>query len=140
MTNRFGDALVAAGLTAVCLMAGCALHQPEPGSSKDGAVRVLGSKPAPSSSAGHVRVDSIQRLDGEDGKAVSGVVTVRNISDEARTVRVSVSWINGTGKPIGPDAVSAQSVTLASGESRELRFDGAPGSRDFKVALGAAAN
>jgi len=86
-----------------------------------------------------VRVESIQRLDSDDGKAVSGIVTVRNLGATRRTVQVSVNWLNDSGGSLGPNSVSSQSLTLAPGESSVLRFEGPPGSRDFKVVLGYAA-
>jgi hypothetical protein len=126
----------------VSLQAGCVSTQPAGTDSAQSVGIRAGPTDAPSSSSlrGEVRVDSIQRLDSEDGKAVLGVVTLRNMSARSRTVKVSVSWTDRTGRPLSANSVSTKSVTLASGESTEARFDGPPGSRDFKVALGAATN
>lgn len=126
----------------VSVLAGCAPTQATRTDSTGPVVVRTGTAGAPDSASVRrdVRVESIQRVDSDDGKSVAGVVTVRNLSDVRHTVRVSVIWTDGTGKPLAPGGTTAQSVTLASGEFREVRFDGAPGSRDFKVALGAAAN
>jgi hypothetical protein len=141
MNVSFGAA-TACVTVLMSLMVGCAPTQAER-MDASGPVRARAGVAAPPDAdlpRRDVRVDSIQRFDGDDGKAVSGIVTVRNIADTPRTVRVSVSWINAAGEPVGPEAVSTQSATLAPGESRELRFDGATGSRDFKVAVGAVPN
>jgi len=141
MKASFGVA-IAVVQAFVSLHMGCSSTQTVQADTSQSVSVRAGAADAPSSSSlrGEVRVDSIQRLDSDDGKAVSGIVTVRNMGALPRTVKVSVNWIDGSGKPIGPNGVSAQSVTLASGESRQLSFAGAPGSRDFKVALGAATN
>lgn len=141
MNASFGVA-IAVVPALVYLQTGCVPAQAARTDTADSVVTRAGMAAAPTSASVQrdVRIDSIQRLDSEDGQAVSGVVIVRNASDAQHTVTVSVTWLNGTGKPSAPDSVSAQSVTLASGESRALRFEGAPGSRDFKVALGAAAH
>ncbi|MBU3727640.1 MAG: hypothetical protein FGM37_00095 [Phycisphaerales bacterium] len=136
MTNRFGDALVATGLTAVCLVAGCASHQPVhrvPGSSADGAMLVLGSQPVRPTSVGAVRVESIRRIDRE---GLTGMVTVRNITASPATVWVGVIWLDASGDPVQDFEVpSREIVTLAPLEQRDLEFKASSSSRDFRVAM-----
>lgn len=82
-----------------------------------------------------VRIEAIQRYDGQASETVTGVVTVRNTSSAPRTVNVGVTWIGTDGSTIGADQAARETVTLGPRESRELVFRGEQGSRDFKVAL-----
>jgi hypothetical protein len=85
-----------------------------------------------------VRIEAIQRYDGERAEPITGVVTVRNTSSAPRTVSVGVTWLSLDGREIGSDGSVLETVTLAPRESRELVFRGEEGSRDFKVALTSA--
>lgn len=87
---------------------------------------------------GSVRIEAIQRYDGQASETVTGVVTVRNTSSAPRTVNVGVTWLGGDGTMIAPDAAARETVTLGPRESREIVFRGEQGSRDFKVALTSA--
>jgi hypothetical protein len=93
--------------------------------------------PAPS----EVRIEAIQRIDSDSGDAVTGIVTVRNVSGAPRTVSLGVTWIalpdaaNGAGT-----GVSRETLTLGPRESREVIFRGEPGTRDFKVAMSSIAS
>lgn len=85
-----------------------------------------------------VRIEAIQRYDGQASEAVTGVVTVRNTSSAPRTVNIGVTWLGGDGSAISPDAAARETITLGPRESREIVFRGEQGSRDFKVALTSA--
>jgi hypothetical protein len=87
---------------------------------------------------GSVRIEAIQRYEGDRTEPVTGVVTVRNTSSTPRTVNVGVTWLSLDGRAIGPDGSALETVTLAPRESREIVFRGEEGSRDFKVALTSA--
>lgn len=93
---------------------------------------------APQDDDASVRIEAIQRYDGQASEAVTGVVTVRNTSSAPRTVNVGVTWLGGDGSAISPDAAARETITLGPRESREIVFRGEHGSRDFKVALTSA--
>jgi hypothetical protein len=82
-----------------------------------------------------VRVEGVQRIQGDDESGVTGVVTLRNISRSAQTVNVRVTWIGVDGAPLDKDASTLQPVSLATGEMRELVLQGGRGSRDLRVSL-----
>ena len=131
----------ATAAVAGCLLVGCASAPTVSASSDPGRAARAGddalSAPAPS----EVRIEVIQRIDSDSGDAVTGIVTVRNVSSAPRTVSLGVTWIAlpdaassaGTG-------VSRETLTLGPRESREVIFRGEPGTRDFKVAMSSIAS
>ncbi len=132
-----------AGLVAGCLMtaglSGCVPAQTA--GTGSGGVLAPGSAAtqlAQSCHDGSVRIEAIQRYDGDRTEPVTGVVTVRNTSSAPRTVNVGVTWLSLDGRAIDPDGSALETVTLAPRESREIVFRGEEGSRDFKVALTSA--
>jgi hypothetical protein len=94
---------------------------------------------ARSESESGIRVDAIQRLQGEETEPVTGVVTVRNTASASRTVNVGVTWLTLDGRTIDHEGPALKTVTLAPRESRTIVFRGEEGSRDFKVALSSVA-
>jgi len=137
LTRAAGGGLaVAMVMTSI---AGCVPAQ----TTASGSGGLLAGAPASSALAqsqdeGSVRIEAIQRYDGQASEAVTGVVTVRNTSSAPRTVNVGVTWLGGDGSTISPDGTARETVTLGPRESRELVFRGEQGSRDFKVALTSA--
>jgi len=93
---------------------------------------VAARAPAPSDG---IRIHSIQRVADGDQDSVTASVSIRNVSDGPRTVRVSIVWLGRNGAAAEPAAGTGETVTLLPQESRELTFHGVPGARDFKVSL-----
>jgi len=129
----------AAGFALCAGLAGCVPAQTEVGGSS-GILAPASpeSQLAQSHIDGAVRIEAIQRYEGERAEPVTGVVTVRNTGSAPRTVRVGVTWLSKDGRAIDPNRTALETVTLAPRESREIVFRGEQGSRDFKVALTSA--
>lgn len=88
-----------------------------------------------SASAGDVRVHAVQRIEAADKDAVNAAVSIRNTGRSAETVTVVVAWVTADGASADPANVSRMTITLAPKEAREVVFEGAPGTRDFKLSL-----
>lgn len=92
--------------------------------------------PAQASVATGVRIDAIQRIDSDTEDAVTGIVTVRNVSNDPRTVKLGVTWVTLPDAANRPTpGVSQETLLLAPRESRDVVFRGERGTRDFKVAM-----
>lgn len=78
---------------------------------------------------------AVQRIESARQDAVNAAVSLRNGGPDTKTVTVTVVWLNGDGAAMSPPNVSRKTVTLAPKQAEEVVFEGAPGTRDFKVNL-----
>jgi hypothetical protein len=132
--------IVAAGIALLMFVAGCVPTQTTVSSSSQYLTPTsAGNQLARSESDSGIRVDAIQRVQGEETEPVTGVVTVRNTASASRTVNVGVTWLTLDGRAIDHEGPALKTVTLAPRESRTIVFRGEQGSRDFKVALSSVA-
>jgi len=105
-----------------------------------GRTALVGGGVSRSPAQSDVRIEAVQRIDSDSGDAVTGIVTVRNVSGAPRTVSLGVTWIALPDAADGAGSgVSRETLTLAPRESRDVIFRGEPGTRDFKVAMSSAA-
>lgn len=92
------------------------------------------SVPGPAAK-GDVRVHAVQRIEGAGQNSVNATVSLRNSGQGSETVTVTVMWLTADGKQSDPARASRKTITLAPRQAEEVVFEGAPGTRDFKVSL-----
>ena len=123
-----------------CLLVGCASAPTVSANSDSSRTALAGSGVSRSPAPSDVRIEAVQRIDSDSGDAVTGIVTVRNVSGAPRTVSLGVTWIALPDAADGAGSgVSRETLTLAPRESRDVIFRGEPGTRDFKVAMSSTA-
>ncbi len=84
---------------------------------------------------GDVRVHAVQRIEGASQNSVNAAVSLRNSGQDSETVTVTVMWLTADGKQSDAAKASRKTITLAPRQAQEVVFEGAPGTRDFKVSL-----
>ena len=138
-TNR-GAFTAATAAMAGCLLVGCASAPTVSDKSDSSRAALAGDGVSRSPAPSDVRIEAVQRIDSDSGDAVTGIVTVRNVSGAPRTVSLGVTWIALPDAADGAGSgVSRETLTLAPRESRDVIFRGEPGTRDFKVAMSSTA-
>lgn len=136
-TRLYAGALLCVGMW----LAGCETAPTQSGDSagvSSAQTAAMLATDAPRSSSGDIRIHSIQRIDGVDGKSQTAAVSVRNAGTGTRKVTVSITWLSSDGTVIGPSTGSAgsrETLTLGSRETRDITFAGPSGARDFKVSI-----
>lgn len=135
MSQRLVALSVGPIVTAGVALAGCESAPRQSGPVLGGSGNASLSIRQDAAASEHVRVQSIQRVAPTGDETLMAGVSVRNVGPTPCAVTVTVMWLShgGTSGSAGGD--SAQTITLAAQEMRQLTFSGPIGADDFKVSL-----